>query len=125
MAKPKYEKPASLRHAEQVTKSDYDPGRLDKGGYPDPSDNGFVGVDPIYQNFANETEQPFLAEGGPEKKVESLAYADEVDTKSGATPEGESEAQDDAEDEEEETRNAGGSTTTSSTTPSTPQSPGA
>lgn len=120
MAKPKYTKPTSTLHAEEVTKSGYDPGRLDKGGDPAPSENGFIGVDPIYQNFANETEKPFVAEGGAEKKVESQFLADEIDLDAGATPQGDVESEDAEEEEEEDT--SGGSTTPS-TTPSTPSTP--
>ena len=125
MAKPKYTKPASTLHAEEVTKSGYDPGRLDKGGYPDPSENGYVGVDPIYQNFANETEKPYVAEGGAEKKVEAPFLADEVDLDAGATPKGQSEAEEQVEEEEEqeEPLNPGGSTSSSGGTPTSPSTP--
>lgn len=34
------------------------------------SEDGFVGVDPIYQNAANETEEPYASDEGPEKALE-------------------------------------------------------
>lgn len=34
------------------------------------SEDGFVGVDPIYQNAANETDEPLAAEDGVEKVIE-------------------------------------------------------
>lgn len=38
---------------------------------------GYVGVDPIYQNYANETEKPYAAEGGADALAEK-AYFDSV-----------------------------------------------
>lgn len=40
--------------------------------------DGFVGVDPVYQNFANDTDEPLAAEEGPDKLAEE-AYADAVE----------------------------------------------
>lgn len=34
------------------------------------SDDGFVGVDPIYQNAANKTDRPIAAKSGPDKAAE-------------------------------------------------------
>jgi hypothetical protein len=44
-----------------------------------PTDEGYVGVDPIYQNHANDTEKPYAAEGGADGLAED-AYADAVDS---------------------------------------------
>jgi hypothetical protein len=122
MAKPNYEKPTSQLDLEARQKSDYEPAAvLVKGTDAEPSDNGYVGVDPIYQTFANDTEQPLLAEKGAEAKVEDRYYADDVDTEAGATPTGEPEAEEKA--EESKTSQTTGSGSTQSTTPSTPSTP--
>lgn len=39
--------------------------------------NAYVGVDPIYQNYADETQKPLRAEGGPEAKLEELTLEDD------------------------------------------------
>lgn len=39
------------------------------------SDNAFVGTDPIYQNRANETDQPLQAEEGPDKDAEEAFFS--------------------------------------------------
>lgn len=43
------------------------------------SEDGFVGVDPMYQNYANETDAPLASESGPEKDLEDrvLGVAEE------------------------------------------------
>lgn len=40
----------------------------------DESDDGFVGVDPIYRNYANDTEKPLQADEGAEAKAEELHW---------------------------------------------------
>lgn len=46
------------------------------------SEDGFVGVDPIYQNYANDTEAPYQSDEGVEKDLEDRAMnAAEEDTK--------------------------------------------
>lgn len=123
MAKAKYEKPASQVDLEARQKSDYVPPSVKKVGTDaEPSENGYVGVDPIYQNYANDTDGPQAAESGPEAKVESDFYADEVDYEAGATPEGEKEAEEDAEEEDDDDDKSQSSAST--TTPSTPPPPG-
>jgi len=89
--------------------------KLIKGTDPQPSDNGFIGVDPIYQNFANETERPYLAEKGADKKVESQYVTKDVDTSQGATPEGDVE--------EEEVKEEESSTKSTPSTPTPPATP--
>ena len=36
--------------------------------------SGYYGVDKEYQNYANETEKPYLSEGGPERFFEDMAH---------------------------------------------------
>lgn len=40
-------------------------------------DSAYVGVDPIYQNYASDTEKPYASEEGPEAEAEAL-YLDAV-----------------------------------------------
>ena len=118
MGKPNYEKPTSQIDLEARQSKDYVPSAvLVQGNDAEPSDNGYIGVDPIYQTFANETERPFLSEKGPESKVEEAWVADEVDTAVSATPSGQSEAEEQREDDSSTTPT--GSTTTPTTTPAT------
>lgn len=112
MAKANYTKPASQLDLEARQKKDYQPPSvLNKGVDPQVSTNGFVGVDEIYQNYANDTEAPLAAEGGAEAKIEKNYVAADADWTAGATPQGESEEEEDEEDEDEEP------------TPSDPKSP--
>lgn len=102
MAKPNYEKPASQVDLEERQKKDYmPPAQLRPGVDPEPSHTGFVGVDPIYQNYANATEAPLRAEKGPEKQIEETAYAKDADFEAGKTPEGQAAAAEDDEEDEE------------------------
>jgi hypothetical protein len=39
-------------------------------------EDGYVGTDPIYQNYANETEAPLAAEEGAEKVLEDRVFAE-------------------------------------------------
>jgi hypothetical protein len=128
MAKPSYSKPTSQIDLEERTKDGYVPsGQLLQGTDPQPAETGFVGVDPIYQNYANETEKPLLAEKGAESKFEQLAYADEVDTDFGATPAGEAEAEAEKEEKDETTQSPASTSTQASgagaTPPQTPPQP--
>ena len=41
--------------------------------------DGYVGVDPIYQTYANETDAPLRADGGPEAELEAFIYGDDED----------------------------------------------
>ena len=42
---------------------------------PRPEDvEGYVNVDPIYQNYANETEKPLQGDGGPEGQLEEEGF---------------------------------------------------
>lgn len=129
MAKPQYSKPTSQVDLEERMKDDYVvPSRLVQGTDPEKAETPYVGVDPIYQNYANETEKPLLSEKGAESKLESLAYADDVDKDFGATPEGESEATEQAEEEQSgdstSTSSGGTGTTTASGSGSTPPASG-
>lgn len=122
--KPNYEKPTQQVDLEERLKDDYVPAAVLTVA-EDPvvtSENGYVAVDPIYQNFANETDKPFAAEKGPEKKLEEGAvsgtplYNDETDFDAGATADGEGE--EDPEETAETGQSAGGTTPTSQTPPS-------
>lgn len=117
MAKASYSKPTSQLDLEERQSKDYVvPGQINLGTDPQPSDSGFVGVDPVYQNFANDTEKPFKAEKGPEAKAEEVLYADDVDFDKGAAEQGRSSDEDDVEDKEPVTPT--GSTGSTTTTPS-------
>lgn len=96
-----YEKPASQVDLENRQSKDYvSPAKLVQGVDPQASENGYVNVDPIYQNFANETEKPFVATEGVESEVEKDYYSEDVDTNLGAAG-GPSEDEEDDEEEEE------------------------
>ena len=127
MGKPRYTKPTDQLALEARQKSDFvDPGLIKVGEYPGPSDNGFVGVDPIYQNFANETEKPHAAEDGIQKKVEqgdlsgTPVYTDDVDFEAGAAAKGETT---DYEGDDDETKSGSPSGSPTPSTPPTGQSP--
>jgi hypothetical protein len=125
MAKATYTKPTSQLEYERVTDKDYTPDSvLVKGTDPDKSDNGYIGVDPIYQNYANSTEAPLQTSAkSAEGKLIAAELADDVDFKKGATPEGESDVEDSDKEEgstpstETETKTQ---TTTTSGAASTP-----
>lgn len=117
MAKPNYTKPTVQVDLEQrLDEGDVPHGVLIQGTDPKPSENGFVGVDPIYQNFADETHKPFRAEDGAEAVFEEVLYAEDADFDAGATPETVEDAEDDEDELEDED-------TPSPTTPSTPSTP--
>ena|SRR5690349_15437782 len=76
-----YEKPTSQLDLEARQADGYvPPSQLTTPNEPGvtPYDRGgYVGVDPVYQNAANETERPMRAEDGPEAKLFSDAGHDE------------------------------------------------
>lgn len=122
MAKPTYSKPASQLDLEERQKSDYTPPSvLLQGEDPHLSTNGYVGVDPVYQNAANDTEKPMQADKGAEAKVFEKFLADDVEY-----PELGTEGSDDAdeykedEDEKKEEPSASSGSSSSSPTPSNP-----
>ena len=39
----------------------------------EPTKDGYVGTDPVYQNFANDTEKPLAADGGADQLAEEAA----------------------------------------------------
>lgn len=75
-----YDKPTSQLDLEQRQAEGYvPPSQLVQAGEPGdtPFDNGgFIGVDPVYQNAANETERPLRQTEGPEAQVISDAGHD-------------------------------------------------
>lgn len=107
MAKAQYSKPASELDLEARQKKDYQPSSV-VGQAQDPqvSDNGYVAVDPIYQNHANDTEAPVKAEGGAEAKVFEDHLAEDADF-----------GGDEDKDEEESSSSPSGSSTPSSSNP--------
>lgn len=109
--KPNYTKPTSQLDLEARQSEDYVPPTvLGRDVDPQKSENGYVGVDPIYQNFANDTEAPYAAEEGPESVVEENYYHDEVDFNLAATPEGSGDAEDKVERLNEEPVTPSGAT---------------
>lgn len=76
---------------------------LDDGEAPDDVP-GYVGVDPIYQNAANKTEEPYRSEDGPQADLEQELLGDD-----------ETEHEDDEEDEEEPPASTGSSSSGSAT----------
>lgn len=115
MTKPNYEKPSSQLDLEARQKKGYKPSSvLIQGEDPQVSDNGYIGVDEVYQNYANDTEAPLRAEDGPEAKIEANFLSDDADVTAGRTEDGESSD----DDEEEELGSPSGPAAPSS--PSTP-----
>lgn len=111
MAKASYSKPTSQLDLEARQKADYvPPGVVKKSEDQGLSDNGYIGVDPIYQNHANDTEAPIQSEKGPEAKIFNNHYTDDVDFGSTGSEEGfdagwsaaDAEVPDDDEDESED-----------------------
>lgn len=107
MSEPNYTLPTVQADLEKrLEEGDVPHGVLIKGTDPTPSENGYVGVDPIYQNYADVTHKPFRAgEESPEAVFEDALYSEDADFDAGATPESVEDAEDDEdyEDEEEET----------------------
>lgn len=75
MAKARYSKPTSqvdlderLKNENRVTGILKDTNPADSSVYY--AESGFVGTDPIYQNYANDTDEPLKAESGADKQAE-------------------------------------------------------
>lgn len=80
MAKATYSKPASQVDLEERQKKDYvPPSVLGQGVDPEPSENGFVATDPVYQGRANATERPVKITEGAEAKVLNEFIADDAE----------------------------------------------
>jgi len=89
-----YEKPASLLDLEARQEEGYvPPGVVGRTSDPQKSENGYVGVDPIYQNYADETHKPGFPDEGAEAEIWKNFVSDDVDTSIGAAPEDVSEAE--------------------------------
>lgn len=83
-----YEKPTVLLDLEARQEAGWQPATVKKVGQDaEVSKDGFIGVDQIYRNFANETEAPMTGDEGAEAKVEEAYYSDDVDFKVGAAGE--------------------------------------
>jgi hypothetical protein len=80
-AKPKveYTKPTSQLDLEARLGEDAEDEKLGTPLFPlknpdlDPTEDGDVGTDPVYQNYANETDAPLAAEGGADQLAEEAA----------------------------------------------------
>jgi hypothetical protein len=117
--KPKYTQPASADFQKEVASKDYTPPGVVTGGTePGLSENGYVGVDPIYQNHANHTEAPYEAEDSAESKLHAKELSDDVDFSLTDPPEGEGDVVD-----TDETTTAPGASGSTSSGPSTPAPP--
>lgn len=96
-----YEKPASLLDLEARQAEDYvPPGVVGRTSDAQLSENGYVAVDPIYQNFADETHRPGFPEEGAEAEVWKSFVSEDVDTSIGGTPEDVSAAQEQRDSED-------------------------
>lgn len=126
---PNYTKPSSQIDLETRQAEDYEvPTKLIQGTDPKPSENGFIGTDPIYQNYANETEKPFLSDGGAEAEIEKNFVSEDADLDAGATAEGvgdqsPSSTPDESNEDKEPTGSGSSATAASSTTGATPTGP--
>lgn len=70
-----------------------DDGNARKFALEDNELDNFIGVDPIYQNYASDHLKPGRAEDGPEKDLEDQAYGyEEVLKESGNAPDAEGNA---------------------------------
>ena len=119
MAKPQYTKPTDQIELERRLKGDYVPSSvLLQGTDPDVSDNGYVGVSPEYQTYANETEAPLKADGVVGKAFDEY-LSDDVDFTKAATDDGQRPTEEEQKEKEDEqsTKNP---TKPSPTAPSTP-----
>lgn len=109
--KARYSKPASQVDLEERQKSKNESSlRLVRASDAPLSDNGYVGVDTVYQNAANDTERPRQAKG-PEAKVFSEFLADDAEY-----PALDADADD---DEEEDAQTPNTPPPTGTTTPAT------
>lgn len=110
--KPNYSKPASELDLEARQAEDYVPPTVVVKGTDAPlSSNGYIGVDPIYQNAANDTEKPIKAEGGAEAALYEKSLADDAEY-----PELDGEPVED----DDSSSSSGSTPTTPSTPPSSP-----
>lgn len=119
MADAKYTKPASQVDLEERQKKGNqsarvlpsapqfeggkDDGRARQMTVPGNDTDGYIGVDPVYQNYANETEAPIEADESAESKVAD-EYADQAEVAQLSQPvakvERDEENEEDEEDEE-------------------------
>ena len=89
-----YEDSASLVDLKARQEEDYvPPGVVGRASDAQKSENGYVGVDPIYQNFVDETHQPGIPDEGAEAEIWQTFVSEDVDTSLMATPESVSDAQ--------------------------------
>ena len=72
-----FTKPTSQLDLEARQKKDYKPASIVAGTNPEIDDSGYIGVDPIYQNAANEVDEPLTPTEGPEAITEE-AYVKSV-----------------------------------------------
>ena len=72
-----FTKPTSQLDLEARQAKDYKPSNIIAGTNPEVDDSGYVGVDVMYQNAANETDEPQAATEGPEAVAEE-AYVKSV-----------------------------------------------
>jgi len=89
-----------------------------------PFDNaGYIGVDPVYQNAANETERPLRQTEGPEAQIiKDAGHEHNTGTFDDESPIPEPDEKPEKKDEEEKDENAESATPP---TPSTPTAPAA
>lgn len=87
--KPEITKPTDQQDLERRQADDYQPDAelASRRTFVNPNpfgEEGYVGTDPVYQNYASETEKPLASEEGAEKKAEdevkeAYAFPDDVD----------------------------------------------
>lgn len=96
--KVRYSKPTSQQDLERRLEKDNEAETLLTGVNPAEQDHlvsdGYVGVDPVYQNHANDTDKPRASEDGAEKKAEEAFVASLTATVS--------ESEDDEDDEDDD-----------------------
>lgn len=127
-SEPVYEKSTAQLDAEMRRADDYvPPSQLISANEPGdtPLDNaGYIGVDPVYQNAANETEQPMRQTEGVEADIVSDAGHDKnTGTFDGESPVPEADEYDDDEKEEEKKDEQKSDDSSSSTPPPAPSAP--
>lgn len=123
MSEANYVNPPTLDWAERAADPDYTPDSvLVKGTEQPKSENGYVGVDAIYQNHSEERDKPRAAEEGPEAVLEESFLADDVDFDATAPPETNGEASEQAEEEDPKKVQGSPSSAPSQTPPTPPSS---
>lgn len=81
-----YTRPTSQVDLEERLKADNRLGAPVENAKPKPvSDDGYVGVDPIYQNHANDTDAPHQADDGADKLAEK-SFEEQATRTKGAEP---------------------------------------